>query len=62
VWQRSDDQDVSFTSDYPIGDDVDLVSVRLRGLSCTCGDPAQTDAPALAPAPAVPEPSDPLPP
>jgi len=35
-WERSDDQDVAFTADYPIGENVDLVSVSLRGLSCTC--------------------------
>jgi hypothetical protein len=38
TWQRSDDRDVSFSADYPIGDDVELVSVRLRGLTCTCAD------------------------
>jgi hypothetical protein len=48
TWQRSDDQDVSFTSDYPIGENVELVSVRLRGLSCTCGEPAQGDLPAAS--------------
>ena len=37
-WQRSDDQDVAFTADYPIGENVDLVSVSLRGLTCTCAD------------------------
>ena len=31
-WQRSDDQDVAFTADFPIGENVDLVSVSLRGL------------------------------
>ena len=41
-WQRSDDQDVAFTADYPIGENVDLVSVSLRGLTCTCsGSPAE---------------------
>ena len=35
-WERSDDQDVAFTADYPIGENVDLVSVSLRGLTCTC--------------------------
>ena len=38
TWQRSDAENVSFTADYPIGENVELVSVRLRGLSCTCGD------------------------
>ena len=59
AWQRSDDRDVSFTSDYPIGDNVELVSVRLRGLSCTCSDPAQ-QVPAAPPESA--QPSDPPPP
>jgi hypothetical protein len=36
TWQRSDDNDVSFAGDYPIGENVELVSVRLRGLTCTC--------------------------
>jgi hypothetical protein len=45
TWQRSDDQDVTFTSDYPIGDDVALVSVRLRGLTCTCTEVPQEEPP-----------------
>ncbi|HJR70300.1 MAG TPA: hypothetical protein VKA43_09700 [Gammaproteobacteria bacterium] len=43
TWQRADDQDVSFSADYPIGENVDLVSARVRGLSCTCADPAGED-------------------
>jgi hypothetical protein len=38
------DRDVSFSADYPIGDDVELVSVRLRNLTCTCADPPQQAA------------------
>ena len=38
TWQRTDADDVRFTADYPIGENVDLISVRLRGLTCTCGD------------------------
>jgi hypothetical protein len=38
TWQRSDAKDVRFAADYPIGENVDLISVRLRGLTCTCGD------------------------
>jgi hypothetical protein len=41
TWQRADAQDHTFTSDYPIGDNVELVNVRVRGLTCTCADPAQ---------------------
>ena len=48
TWQRSDDQDVSFTNDYPIGDDVELVGVRLRGLTCTCAEAPQEELPAPA--------------
>ena len=36
TWQRGDPEDVKFTSDYPIGADVELVNVRVRNLSCTC--------------------------
>jgi len=37
-WQRSDGQDVEFTADYPIGQDVELVNVRMHDLRCTCAD------------------------
>jgi hypothetical protein len=46
TWQRSDAENVSFTADYPIGENVELVQVRLRGLSCTCAD--VTDQPIAA--------------
>jgi hypothetical protein len=35
-WQRADDKPVSIRHDYPIGENVDLVSVRTRALRCTC--------------------------
>jgi hypothetical protein len=38
TFQRSDDKAVSLTADYPIGENVELVSARVRGLSCTCAD------------------------
>jgi hypothetical protein len=38
TWQRTDDQDVKFTAEYPIGEKVELLSVRVRRLSCTCAD------------------------
>jgi hypothetical protein len=41
TWQRDDAQDHTFNSDYPIGDNVELMSVRVRGLSCTCAEPAR---------------------
>ncbi len=40
TWQRSDEADVRFTADYPIGENVELVNARLRRLTCTCADPA----------------------
>ena len=45
TWQRSDDRDVSFASDYAIGEDVELVDVHLSGLTCTCADPFARPAP-----------------
>ncbi len=47
-WQRSEGQDVKFAADYPIGQNVDLVNVRLRDLRCTCADPPADPAPDLA--------------
>ena len=41
TWQRDDAQDHLFNTDYPIGDNVELMSVRVRGLACTCAPPAQ---------------------
>lgn len=41
TWQRADAQDHLFNADYPIGDNVFLVSVRVRDLTCTCAEPAQ---------------------
>ena len=45
TWQRDDAQDVSFNADYPIGENVELMSVRVRGLKCTCAEPAQAALP-----------------
>jgi hypothetical protein len=44
TWQRSDDRDVAFSANYPIGDDTELVSVRLRNLTCTCADPPEVSS------------------
>jgi hypothetical protein len=41
TWQRADAQDHTFNSDYPIGDNVELMNVRVRGLSCACAEPAR---------------------
>jgi len=38
AWQRSDNQDVKFSSDYEIGENVDLIRVRTRQASCICAD------------------------
>ena len=43
TWQRADDKDVSFSADYPIGENVELLSARVRGLSCICADPPAAD-------------------
>jgi hypothetical protein len=55
-WQRSDGPDVKFAADYPIGQNVDLVTVRVRDLKCTCGDPPANPAPDPA-AESAPDPS-----
>jgi hypothetical protein len=39
-WRRDDDKPVTFAHDVPIGANVDLLSVRPRGLRCTCTDAA----------------------
>ena len=39
TWQRSDDRDARFAADYPIGEGVTLVGVRMRDLICTCVEP-----------------------
>jgi len=38
AWQRADAQDHTFNADYPIGDNVELMNVRVRGLTCMCAD------------------------
>ena len=37
-WQRADDKPIKFKADYPIGANVDLLSVRSKGLHCVCAD------------------------
>jgi hypothetical protein len=41
TWQRADTEDHRFETEYPIGDDVFLQSVRVRNLTCTCAEPVQ---------------------
>ena len=50
-WQRVDAGDSPFTGDYPIGDNVELVSVRVRNLRCTCADAPEQASPAAAATP-----------
>jgi hypothetical protein len=41
-WRRDADEPMTFDADLPIGEDADLVSVRVRRPRCTCGQ--ATDA------------------
>jgi hypothetical protein len=41
TWQRADTEDHTFNADYPIGDGVELMSVRVRNLKCTCAETQQ---------------------
>jgi hypothetical protein len=41
AWQRDDTEDHIFNTDYPIGDNVELMSVRVRNLKCTCAEVTQ---------------------
>jgi hypothetical protein len=36
TWQRTELEDVVVSGDYPIGENVELVSARVRGLTCEC--------------------------
>lgn len=42
-WQRDSNQAVTITSDYPIGENVELIRLRSRGLSCTCAEEGRHD-------------------
>lgn len=42
-WQRADQQDVTVAADYLIGDNAELLNVRVRDVSCTCADPAEEE-------------------
>jgi hypothetical protein len=48
TWQHDTVQDVTFSGDYPIGEAVELMSVRVRSLKCTCADTATETATAAA--------------
>ena len=43
TWSREDDQPVKMSRLYPIGDNVDLIRVRSRGLNCSCGVEGETE-------------------
>lgn len=38
TWQRDAAGDHAFNTDYPIGDNVELMSVRVRSLKCACAE------------------------
>ena len=40
---RSDDADVISEKDYPVGDNIDIVRVKSRKLSCRCEEPQTKD-------------------
>ena len=43
IWMRSDDADVISEKDYPVGDNIDIVRVKSRKLSCRCEEPQTQD-------------------
>ena len=45
TWQHDEARPLKFGGDYPIGEKVELVSMRVRNLTCTC---AETTAPETA--------------
>jgi len=46
TWERQDAEPVTFSAVYPIGENVELVRMRSRGLSCECAEPDSAKAPA----------------
>ena len=44
-WQRADDKPVKFKADYPVGTNVDVVSVRTREVHCVCAATEQSASP-----------------
>lgn len=41
TWQRDDGENVSFSRDYDIGDNVDLIRVRTSKSMCKCAEAAE---------------------
>jgi hypothetical protein len=39
AWRREVPGDLKLSADFPIGENVDLVSARVRAVRCTCSDP-----------------------
>ena len=48
VWRRDEPGDVPFANEYAIGDDVELMNLRIGKLQCTCSTALQP-APAMTP-------------
>lgn len=44
TWSRDDDATITSTSDYFIGDNVDLVRVKSRNLKCRCTEAVSEDS------------------
>jgi len=44
TWSRDDDASIVLTRRYSIGDNVDLLRIRIRKLSCTCNVAAEEPA------------------
>jgi len=44
LWQRNDDKSLTFTHDYRIGTNVDVLSVHGHSLGCRCADMAPKQA------------------
>ena len=41
-WQRDDDREALFQGEYFMGEDVDLIRVRARKVSCVCAESDET--------------------
>ena len=51
-WTRDDDEPITLSRDYPVGDGIDVLRVRPRKLRCECTvEEAAPEPPALEPQP-----------
>jgi len=41
TWDRDDNVTVTSEKDYFVGDDIDIIRVNTRGLSCSCKEPSR---------------------